>query len=662
MLIAYVKCCGYYTLGLLFQPPPTLPTHYIERPKLLQEITEKVLSTEIDNTVHITVVITGMAGYGKSTIAIALCHQQLIKEHFHNGFLKIQLGITPRKKCYMLSQIHHALTGKNTWPTNPASNPQGNVSEDDMVTCLSEELNTLCKRNPGLLVIIDDVWDVKDAADYVEIFSGCKIVLTTRREDVASSIDCKHKICIDSMESPEAIQLLTFNIKELQFINSDIAGQLNELAMNLHNWPLLLNLVRGQLHIHCKTNPNSPFAVIKQVTKKLYDNGLTAFDSESKRQNAVNASIKASLDLLSEENVTRLNRLVTSIIFSSTIPKQLLMCLWQLSNEKMSECCNDFWSVGLFTFTSSLFDETCIEIHLVITQYVFDNIQYDNSMDLTMVLNSLFDMISQMQYYMQYLMSHTVSDIRQIGNRIIDKFDSWLIPLILHKMPLILQTLSSLIHDAIRDYFLHVDVEKLQKQSFMRVKDKYKALVSYLNDGERDQAITFITAEYDRYTQYSTKLLNCLSSCTQLPLSLRNSLKSLLVNNLSSCYPQIAKVYVNMRSDLYDLFNINIMSKTLLNLLEGSFHIIENFEGQLNKLFMPMLHELSTFIQTILSDSEILNNVDLPRSLQTADDLSMLWQSIASDNNSTVLDFMSSFNTYLPQNPDALSNTLCKMS
>ena len=631
---------------MLFQPPPTLPTHYIERPKLLQEITEKVLSTEIDNTVHITVVITGMAGYGKSTTAIALCYQQLIKKYFPNGFLRIQLGLTPKTKYYMLSQIYRALTG-NTW-TNPTSNPQGAVSEDDMVTCLSEELNTLCKKNPRLLVIIDDVWDVEDATDYVEIFSGCKIVLTTRREDVASSIDCKHKICIDSMELSEAIQLLTFKIEDLQTSNSHTAGHLNELAMNLYNWPLLLNLVRAQLHQHCKRIPNSPLAVIKQVTKKLFDNGLTAFDPKRpKRQNAVNASIKASLDLLSEENVTRLNRLVTSILFGSTIPKQLVMCLWQLSDERMSECCNDFWSVGLFTFTSSLFDKTCIEIHLVITQYVFDNIKYDDSMHLS--LNNLLDMSNQMQYYSRYFSSRPemASDINQFGSWMLDTFDSETVPVLLYKIPLMLQTLITLFHDAHKDRF---NVEELQKQSFMRVKDKYKTLVSYLNDEKSDRAIAFIAEEYDKYKQHITIILNYLSS--KLSLSCGNACKS-LANVFSLFFPQAAKLYVNVRWDLYDL-----VSKTFS--MEKLEEIFNNSLIQADKLIKPMYREYFALLQAFLS--EIPNDLDLPRGLQTGNDLLMLFQSTASDDNSTYLDYLSSVNTYMSQNPDALSNTSCKIS
>ena len=186
----------------------------------------------------------------------------------------------------------------------------------------------------------------------------------------------------------------------------------------------------------------------------------------------------------------------------------------------------------------------------------------------------------------------------------------------------------------------------------MRVKDKYKTLLSYLNNEKRDQAITFITEEYDRYTQHFTKLLNCFSSCAQLPLSFRNSMKS--VGNLySSYYPQYAKVYVKMRSDLYDLF---MVPKTFS--LEKLFDIMKNSVSQMNKLVMPMFRETSTHVQTILS--EIPNNVDLPRGFQTADDLSTLCQS--SDDNSTFLDLLPAINTYMSQNPDALSDTSCKMS
>ena len=645
LIVLYAHALIY--IGLLFQPPPTLPTHYIERPKLLQEITEKVLTTEIDNTVHITVVITGMAGFGKSTIAVALCHQQLIKKHFPNGFLRIQLGLTPKTKYYMLSQVYRALTG-NTW-TNPTSysNPQGAVSEDDMVTCLSEELNTLCKKNPGLLVIIDDVWDVEDATDYVKIFSGCKIVLTTRRKDVASSINCKHKICVDSMELSEAIQLLIFNIKELQINNSDVAGQLSELAMNLHNWPLLLNLVRGQLYIHCKSIPNSPFAVIKQVTKKLYDNGLTAFDPKRpKRQNAVDASIKASLDLLSEENVTRLNRLVTSAVFGYTIPKQILMYMWKLSNEKVDECCNDLWSVGLISYGSLLFDDASIEIHLVITQYVFDNVKIDNIFHLT--LNTFSDLNSHMQFYGMLYQERLIEshDESRFGFWFIDTLDMTVIPVMLYKIPMISQQAANMLHSSLKVYF---DIQEVQKQSFMRVKDKYKIILSYLNDGKRDQAIDLIIEAHEKSLQYFSKIVNYVNSLPKIPFALRNSFEC-LVSLISSVFPQMVKNYVNTRSAIYNL----IVSKTfsLVKMVE----ILETGGDKSNEMTVSVYHEFSTLIQAVNYDNS-------PMGYKIAADLLLPFQS--SNSNVDMLDYVSTVNTYISQHQKHeahLSDASCSIS
>ena len=514
-----------YALGILcLNQPPTLPTHYIERPKLLKEITEKVLSTDINNTIHITVVITGMAGFGKSTLAKALCHQQLIRKHFRNGFLVVELRPKPRNKCLMLCEIYHMLTG-NRW-TNPTASVQGSINEDEMIVCLSKELNRLCKGNPHLLVIIDDVWEMEDAVDYAEIFSGCKIVLTTRRKDIASSIDCKHKVLIDSMELFEANQLLTFKIEELQTISSEIVDQLNELAMNLHNWPLLLNLVRGQLYKCCKSMPNSPLSVIKNVKKKLFDNGLTAFDpKKSNRRNAANASIKASLDLLREENANRLNRLIASSYFSSKVPRRMLLYAWQLSNEQVTEVCDELWSVGLISHTMLPFDTAGIEIHLVITQYVFDNITSGSFFQASLNFNMFSDYNIYQQYCKDMLgeMAAKGLDDTQLGLWMIDTLDSITIPFLLHKMPIFVQTLVTVLQSLIKDFMPQLGVQDMEKQTFLRVREKCKMLLLYLNEGKREQAVAYIIEANKNYLQYFTEATHNMSSSANIHPSLREN-------------------------------------------------------------------------------------------------------------------------------------------
>ena len=640
-------------LGLLcLNQPPTLPTHYIERPKLLKEITEKVLSTEIDNTIHITVVITGMAGFGKSTLAKALCHQQLIKKHFRNGFLVVELGPKPRSKCLMLCEIYHMLTG-NRW-TNPTTSVQGSISEDEMIACLSEELNGLCKKNAHLLVIIDDAWEMEDAVDYAEIFSGCKIVLTTRRKDIASSIDCKHKVHIDSMELFEANQLLTFKIEELQAISSEIVDQLNELAMNLHNWPLLLNLVRGQLYKCCKSMPNSPLSVIKHVTKKLFDNGLTAFDPKKpNRRNAADASIKASLDLLREDNTKRLNRLISSLYFSSKVPRRMLLYAWQLSNEQVTEVCDELWSVGLISHTMLPFDTAGIEIHLVITQYVFDNITSNSLFQVS--LNIFSDYNIYQQYHMDMLgeMAAKGLDNTQLGLWLIDTLDSANIPLLLHKMPIMVQTMVTVIKSLIKDFMLQLGIQDMEKQTFFRVREKCKILLSYLNEGKRDQAVAYIIEANEKYLHYFTEFIRITSSSEKIHPSLREKF-NLLVGPVSSCLPQLAKVWVDMRLDLYTIL---IASKTPS--VDKVLDIVVTYNDRVNKATLPVLRESSAFMQTIFTVFPNFQN-NAPICVQAGADILLPFQSV--DSNLGFYDRFDIASSYVSQNQDTLSNASCIIS
>ena len=643
----YVYVCA---LGLLcLNQPPTLPTHYIERPKLLKEITEKLLSTEIDNTIHITVVITGMAGFGKSTLAKALCHQELIKKHFRNGFLVIELGPKPRRKCLMLCEIYHTLTG-NRW-TNPTASVQGSISEDEMIACLIEELNRLCKSNPHLLVIIDDVWEVEDASDYAEILSHCKIVLTTRRKDIASSIDCKHKIHIDSMELFEAVQLLTFKIEELKTISSEIVDQLNELAMNLHNWPLLLNLVRGQLYKCCKSMPNSPLSVIKHVTKKLFDNGLTAFDPKRpNRRNAANASIKASLDLLRESTANRLNRLIVSSYFSSKVPKRMLVYVWQLNNEQVTEACDELWSVGLISHTMLPFNTAGMEIHLVITQYVFDNITSSSFFQAS--LNMFSDYNIHQQYHRELLgeMAAKGLDDTQLGLWVIDLLDSINIPSLLHKAPMMLQTTITAVQSSMKDEFSELGIPDIEKQTFLRVREKCKMLLLYLNEGKRDQAVVYVTEANENYYRYFTELTRIMSSSAMIHPSLREKW-NLLIGSISSFLPQFAKAYVDTRLDLYTVL---ILSKTPS--VDKVVNILKTYNDQVNKATLPVFRGISALMQTTFTVFPNYQN-NAPTTVQVGADILSSFQ--LADSNLRLFDRFNLASSYVSQNQDNLSNASC---
>jgi len=235
----------------------------------MQAAINTLLQSKTDSSAPVTVAFIGEGGSGKSTLVKMLCYQPPVQMHFLSGFLWIKLGPVPGKPFNLLSQIYLSLTGL-PWTTDE----EKEFTEEKLVDSLSEEIEILCTNHTNkLLVIIDDVWEADDAKVYINAFSSCKIVLTTCKSKVLTTLACKHTISVKCMDQSEAVELLT--IPEFQPLDTASAEQLTELALSVYKSPLLLNLVRGQLHQQLQASPNKPFvSVIKQTFKKLSNCGL----------------------------------------------------------------------------------------------------------------------------------------------------------------------------------------------------------------------------------------------------------------------------------------------------------------------------------------------------------------------------------------------------
>ena len=361
------------TPGLLYQSPPSCPTNYILRVEILQKISSAVLNSEITPTIGTTVTIRGIGGIGKSSIAKALCHEPFIIEHFTDGFLWISLtpplpGITT-----VLSEVYQRLTDKSA-PIN--------------TSILKNKIKSLVSVRPcKLLVILDDVWDTEDAMILVDVFNSCKIVMTTRKMDINSAISPKKCFDITSMSIDEAVKLLTFQIVEVETLHSTDVDKIKDLAKDLHCWPLLLNLVHGQLYVHCIEWNESPQDAILNAQQKLHKHGLTAFDPDQQgsrsRENAVKASITASLGLLSDEEKTMLHHVASSLAgFGAYTCKDVLPAIMKINSEQFDKYAKHLWCQGLISFESVTLPFIsvkipCIKMHDIIAQYINEEMPND---------------------------------------------------------------------------------------------------------------------------------------------------------------------------------------------------------------------------------------------------------------------------------------------
>ncbi len=121
---------------------PRPPADFIPRPEQFEAL-RSLLVTEADGQrVSITAALKGAGGYGKTTLAKALCHDDAVQQRFHHGILWVTLGETPDLIKQILDLIE-VLTG-----ARPGYQDLGAASAR-----LAELL-----ANHAYLLVIDDVW------------------------------------------------------------------------------------------------------------------------------------------------------------------------------------------------------------------------------------------------------------------------------------------------------------------------------------------------------------------------------------------------------------------------------------------------------------------------------------------------------------------------
>jgi len=345
---------------------------YVPRKQLLDEMITKLChSTDDPNSYGTSLTITGVGGFGKTSIVIALCHHPVIKEQFKDGVVFIGLGPQATDPSMKLSQLYHLLTGQYL--------KQGDINHAE------QEINQLTSLHCcNLLVVIDDVWHVEDAEPIVKAFSNCKIVLTTRMNDIDQYIPTKQVVCVGPMEPSEACSLLIYKVIDISQLSQEGLNSLDEVAQDVYFWPLLLSLVRGHLSHNVKHCHSSPQEAIHYVQAKLHNNGITAFDKnniERNRKYAVKVCVDLTLELLTEALSDKIKSLILWTGIGTSVQKAVLHNLWSTSEYEAKEIVDTLWAYGLVQFSVvNIFackdTHHCVEVHAVISQFILENMNY----------------------------------------------------------------------------------------------------------------------------------------------------------------------------------------------------------------------------------------------------------------------------------------------
>jgi WD40 repeat protein len=303
---------------------PDLPAGFVPRTREFDEVLHRLLGPSGEQPVAITTALQGAGGYGKTTLAVALCHDERVIEAFDDGVLWTALGQTPQLE-EKLASLYAALSRE---PRTFIDVTQGGLA-------LSEKLES---RN--CLLVIDDVWQRKHLEPFLKGGHQCVRLVTTRKFDLVGGNGC---VRVDEMTTAESIDVLAAAFPAGAVPQARLAA----LASRLGEWPLLMNLAAGMIRVRLDYGDSAEGA-LAYVERLLDKYGVTAFDPDEaeQRDEFVRKTVAASRDQLSPADSRRFLDLA---IFPEeiAIPMATLARAWDLDDVDTQRCAQRLAAVSL---------------------------------------------------------------------------------------------------------------------------------------------------------------------------------------------------------------------------------------------------------------------------------------------------------------------------
>jgi NB-ARC domain/WD domain, G-beta repeat/APAF-1 helical domain len=260
---------------------PEPPADFVARPAEFEVLKKRLLDGS--DAVAITAALKGAGGYGKTTLAKKLGHDDQIKAAYFDGILWVELGEKPADLLSIVSDLVEILSGDRPGLQNV------NIAAAALAGALGDR---------RILMIVDDVWRERDLRPFLQGGPNTTRLITTRIDNVLPA-NAIHQP-VDRMRDDEAMRLLAVGLPPDEVTSQ--RPEIGKLAARLGEWALLLKLVNGFLRERVVKSRQSLAHAIAVVNRRLDEKGLIAFDArkEGERTSAVARTIGVSLELLDE--------------------------------------------------------------------------------------------------------------------------------------------------------------------------------------------------------------------------------------------------------------------------------------------------------------------------------------------------------------------------
>lgn len=173
---------------------PPLPANYQDRPEEIRALRDALLSADGGRRAIALTALEGMGGIGKTTLANALCRDELVRRTFPDGILWIPVGLELAHDTVARQRhIRRALDGIIP-------------EREEAATCQS--LYRALIANKAVLIVIDDVWSTSDLDPLLVESPRSRFLFTTRQRNIATMSGAR-EYDLNLLSETESLTLLT---------------------------------------------------------------------------------------------------------------------------------------------------------------------------------------------------------------------------------------------------------------------------------------------------------------------------------------------------------------------------------------------------------------------------------------------------------------------
>ncbi len=259
----------------------------------------------------LTTALIGAGGYGKTTLANAICRDDDVRFEFSDGILRVEIGQERNDVIALVTDLIEKLA------------PDGKRPGFADVVTASEHLGELLGES-RILLVIDDVWREAQLKPFLRGGPNCVRLVTTRLPGVlpAGSVP----VAIDEMRAADAASLLSARLPGAAEPAS--ALRLAALAKRLGYWAQMLAIANGWLRDRVARG-ESLLDAIARFERRLDRDGPFVFDprNETRRTKAIRLCIEASVQDLAGDEATRFAELAV-LPEDEDVPLAVIEALW----------------------------------------------------------------------------------------------------------------------------------------------------------------------------------------------------------------------------------------------------------------------------------------------------------------------------------------------